>query len=192
MAIEMVPVRARIKIGDLVVSTPYVQSFNVRKQRGQASSFDATLKVRASSASRMSGSGVEISAGSSSVRLIFTGICKAAKVSPCYDDPNYVILSVSGVDALYKLEGQLYTRRCRGTESTWVTITGVTRKGLKSGKFSYSNEPTLHIDDGDVFKNTSFTIYGGQSSYEKNTVQGVGTEGAVPPVVLTVTPISKQ
>ena len=45
MAIERVKVRARIDIGGLSVSTPFVQSFNVRKQRGQISTFDASLKV---------------------------------------------------------------------------------------------------------------------------------------------------
>lgn len=185
MAITMVPIRATISIGDVNVSTPYVQSFNVRKQRGQPSTFDATVKIPASSSSRMSGGFVKIYAGSSNTKLIFSGICKAAKISPCFDDPNYVIVSLSGMDALYKLEGQLYTRRCRGTESTWVTITGVVRKGLKSGKFAYSNEPTLYIDDGDVLNKSSITVYAGISAKDKMDIPTVGGASVQPNIYLS-------
>ena len=46
MAIELVKIRAVITIGNsLTVETPFIQSFNVRKSRGQISTFDASLKV---------------------------------------------------------------------------------------------------------------------------------------------------
>ncbi len=147
MAIEMVKIRAKVSIGRLSVETPYVQSFNVRKQRGQVSSFDASLKVSHDEISgSMTGGNVVISAGENSAsETIFTGICKVAKISPCYDDPKYVILSISGVDQLSLLQGKRYTRRCRSTTSTWVAITGVVREGFKSGKFTYKNEPMITI-----------------------------------------------
>ena len=146
----MVKCRATVSIGGVSVSTPYVQSFNVRKQRGQVSTFDASLKVNgASIGGSLTGGSVVISAGTdSSKKTIFTGICRQAKVSPCFDDPAYVILSISGADALSLLHGKKYTRRCRETLSAWVGITGVVREGLRSGKFAYTNEPTIFTNGG--------------------------------------------
>jgi len=146
MSIEQVKIRARIEIGGISVSTPYIQSFNVRKQRGQVSTFDASLKVSHDQVSgKLTGGEVRIYAGEGSTNLIFTGMCRAAKISPCYDDPKYVILSVSGADVLSLLSGKKYTRRCRSTKSTWVSITGVTREGFKSGKLAYTKAPTVKI-----------------------------------------------
>lgn len=162
MAIERVKVRANITIGRLSVSTPYIQSFNVKKQRGQVSTFDASLKVSHDEISgTITGGNVVIKAGSeSSMETIFTGMCRTAKISPCYDDPKYVILSISGADASILLQGKRYTRRCRATTSTWVSITGVNREGLKSGKFSYDSEK-ITIDSGQL---GSTTITGNLSS----------------------------
>lgn len=147
MAIERVKVRARIDIGGLSVSTPFVQSFNVRKQRGQISTFDASLKVEGGTiVGGITGGDVKIYAGTEgNLNLIFTGICRTAKISPCYDDPKYVVLSVSGADQMMLLQGKKFTRRCRSSQSTWVAITGVNREGLKSGKFAYHNEPTIEM-----------------------------------------------
>jgi hypothetical protein len=146
----MVKCRATVSIGGISVSTPYVQSFNVRKQRGQISTFDASLKVNGDSiGERLAGGEVVISAGTaSSTHTIFTGICRQAKVSPCFDDPAYVILSIAGADALSLLHGKKYTRRCRETLAAWVGITGVVREGLRSGKFAYTNEPTIFTNGG--------------------------------------------
>lgn len=157
MAIDRVKVRGRVEVGGISVSTPFIQSFNVTKQRGQPGTFDAVLKVLGGSIGGSSvGGGVRIYAGEGTAsNLIFTGICRAAKISPCYDDPKYVILSISGTDVLSLLSGKRYTRRCRSTKSTWVTITGVNRKGLKSGKFAYQHESTLEMDDGDMEKKDS-------------------------------------
>jgi len=136
MTIELVPIRAVIKIGDLEVRTPFVQSFNVRKTRGQLSTFDATLKVDHSQISSSNiGGFVTISAGSNRIRKIYTGILKKSTVSPCWDDPGYVLLNISGTDILSHLQGKKYTRRCRATKSTWISIDSVTREGLRDGKF---------------------------------------------------------
>jgi len=159
MSIEMVKCRATVSIGGVDVSTPYVQSFNVRKQRGQISTFDASLKVNGTSiGGSLTGGSVVISAGSDgSKRTIFTGICRQARVSPCFDDPAYVILSISGADALSLLHGKKYTRRCRETLAAWVGITGVVREGLRSGKFAYTNEPTILTNGGKQLKEKSAT-----------------------------------
>lgn len=146
----MVKCRASVSVGGLTVETPYVQSFNVRKQRGQVSTFDATLKVHGDAiSSGVTGGSVKISAGRGSASgTIFTGICRQARVSPCFDDPSYVILNISGADVLSLLHGKKYTRRCRSTLAAWVGITGVVRDGLKSGKFAYNNEGTITTNSG--------------------------------------------
>lgn len=170
MAITMVKCRALVKVAGVSVETPWVQSFNVRKQRGQVSTFDASLKVRVSSVNDLISGDVEIYAGENSAsNLIFTGICRSAKISPCHDDPYYVILSISGADALSLLQGKKFTRRCRGTQTSWCSITGVVRKGLKSGKFAYNTEPIIEINDGDIEKKNNVTGYRGQ-----NIVDGLG------------------
>jgi len=152
MPIDRVKVRATITIGSLSVSTPFVQSFNVTKTRGQPSSFSASMKVGHDQVSgTITGDNVSIRAGGDgALKQIFTGIVKQAKISPCWDDPYYVILSISGADALSLLQGKKFTRRCRATRSTWVNIQSVVRPGLKSGRFAYVNAPTIEMDDGVV------------------------------------------
>jgi len=138
MTIKLVPIRATINIGDggLVVSTPYIQSFNVQKSRGQSSTFSATLKVSSSALSATNvGGRVTIYAGSSGQSKIYTGILKKSTVSPCWDDPGFVLLNISGTDVLSELQGKKYSRRCRATKSTWVSISSVSREGLRDGKF---------------------------------------------------------
>ncbi len=147
--IEMVKIRARIEIGNnLKVVTPFIQSFNVRKARGQTSTFDASLKVGHEDikGSNLNGK-VAIYAGSDAVKLIFTGIIKKAGISPCWDDPGFVFVNISGVDSSSLLQGKKYTRRCRGTKGTWVSIDSVIRAGLSDGKFAYDLD-TVQIDTG--------------------------------------------
>jgi len=163
--IERVCVRSVILIGDFSVCTPYVQSFNVKKQRGQISSFDASVKVlnEAINNNNLTGGCVKIYAGTSSGNLgdnwrdrlgvpgglpiIFTGIIKSAKINPCFDDPKYVVLSISGTDVLGLLEGKKFTRRCRSTISSWVGITGST-PGLKSDKLAFQQIPRFEVNAG--------------------------------------------
>ena len=141
MGITLVPIRATITIGGLSISTPFIQSFNVRKTRGQLSTFDASLKIdhTALTASNIGGF-VTISAGSASEHKIYTGILKKSTVSPCWDDPGYVLLNISGTDILSHLQGKKYTRRCRATNSTWISIESVTREGLRDGKFKKEHQ----------------------------------------------------
>lgn len=151
MSINLVKIRAQISIGNnFIVETPYIQSFNVRKSRGQLSTFDASLKVEYSkiSGSNVGGS-VKIQAGANgSMHTIYTGIMKKSTISPCWDDPGYVILNISGTDELSKLQGKKYTRRCRSTKSSWVAINSVTRKGLRDGKLDATHQ-VIETDPGD-------------------------------------------
>lgn len=168
MSIQQVKCRARVEVGGLSVATPYVLSFNVRKQRGQVGTFDASLKVNGESANGgMAGGQVKIYAGEGGVKLIFSGICRQAKVSPCYDDPKYVILTISGADVLSLLAGKKYTRRCRSSKAAWVGITGVVREGLKSGKFAYDKSGVIRTSGGSL-KSGLITGFVGGSPYDNS------------------------
>jgi hypothetical protein len=162
-AITEVPVRARISIGGLSVETPYVLSFNVNITRGQISTFDAVLKVEGSAIrGQISGDFCKIAAGVGSPRnTIYQGVIKKAKISPCWDDPKFVMLHISGEDILANLRGKKFTRRCRGTQSSWVSITGVVRPGLKSSKFIYQNDPTMFLDPGKPISQSELIHYPG-------------------------------
>lgn len=148
MGITTVPIRATVTIGSLSVSTPFVLSFTVRKARGQINTFDASLKVGHDKISGpVSGGSVSIKAGSKGkINQIFTGIVRNAKMTPCWDDPNYVILSISGNDTLSLLQGKKYTRRCRASLGQFCVITSA-RRGLKSGKFTYDSENVFELDE---------------------------------------------
>ena len=185
MGITRVKCRAQVSIGGLTVSTPFVQSFNVRKQRGQVSTFDASLKIPSGTAGNLAGGDVVIKAGEGSAnKTIFNGICRAAKVSPCFDDPSFVILSVSGADVLSYLQGKKFTRRCIATKSTWCAITGVNRKGLKSGKFAFNNEPQIEINDGICEKQDNRTGQRPENIGELKTAAAPSGETVKPVVII--------
>jgi hypothetical protein len=161
MAIEMVKIRASVALGNILAVTPsgnmasdnIIMSFNVDRNRGQISTFSASLKVKAGAVSgNILGSEVVIKAGrNSDSNLLFTGIARSANITPCRDDPIFIILNVSGNDVLSRLEGKKYTRRCRSTRGTWVSINNVTRPGLRTGKLAYTDmDPTIEPMGGDV------------------------------------------
>ncbi|MHA1833658.1 MAG: hypothetical protein ACTSV7_06665 [Candidatus Baldrarchaeia archaeon] len=152
--IEMVKVRATIEIGDAFrVATPFIQSFNVTKTRGQISTFSASLKV-SGAGSKIVGENIVIYAGEKNNEIkIFTGIVRRASITPCFDDPSYVIMNMSGNDVLSLLQGKQYTRRCKATAASWVTIQSVSRKGLKSGRFKAKNEEVIQMSDAELSEN---------------------------------------
>lgn len=165
MSITMVKIRAKITIGtSFTCRTPFIQRFNVNKSRSRPATFDASLKVANSVISgNISGDSVTIEAGESAsgdfsnLTTIFTGFIKQARISPCMDDPSYVIISISGIDPLGYLDGKKYTRRCRAAKGTFVTIDSVQRRGLKSGKFGYNKLSNVEINSGDVDKKYNLT-----------------------------------
>lgn len=137
MSIAQVPCRAEVCVGGLCVRTPYVLSFTVRKIRGQIGTCDAALKVRETPGG--GGSFMTIRAGKGGANnTVFSGIVTQAKIEACHDDPGYMILSVSAKDVLMLLEGKKFTRRWLSSEEgPFCLITGVSRPGLKSGKWAY-------------------------------------------------------
>lgn len=150
-SIEMVKIRATIQIGSFSVQTPFISSFNVTKTRGQISTFSASIKVKAGT-SEFVGQNIVIIAGEENrEEKIFTGLVKTATISPCFDDPEYVLVNLSGKDILSELEGKKFTRRCKASKATWVTIDGVSRKGLKSGKFkARAAKASFHVVDAEI------------------------------------------
>jgi len=183
MSINQVKCRAEVVVGGLSVKTPFVQSFNVRKQRGQPGTFDASLKVLGSSISGSSAGGDVKIYGQGN--LIFTGICRQAKISPCFDDPAYVILSISGADALSQLYGKKYTRRCRSTQATWAGITGVVREGLRSGKFMYNGQKLFTTVGGGPQSEYDFTG-SSRTSPTPSVKPTTGTASGGVPIAVTI------
>jgi len=160
--LNLVKVRARVSLGagsgSVVAETPgpkltdgsidgMILSFNVHKERGKSSTFSASLKVKYDVLSGNTIGDVHIEAGTEDggLNTIFRGIVKTAKVSPCHDDPSYVLINVSGSDVLSKLEGMKFTRRRRGTRVSWVSIDSIVRSGLRSGKFRYKTQDRLDL-----------------------------------------------
>ena len=184
MTIEIVKVRAEIMVGGLRFTTPndesdgIINSFSVNKSRTQISSFSATIKAKyASMVDRLTNGIVVISAGvEGNINKIFTGIIKKASITPCWDDPAFVSLNLSGTDSMSLLEGKKYTRRCRATKSTWISITGVVRKGLRSGKFKARVKPVVLLT-GDELSSDSSTIKNIPAEYSK--VGGDGVAGTI-------------
>lgn len=182
MGIERIKVRARVEIGSLTVSTPFVKAFNVTKARGQVSTFDATLKVSHDDVKgSMTGDNVKILAGTDSgLSQIFIGMVRKAKISPCWDDPKFVMLSISGEDILSRLRGKKFTRRCRATMSCWTAITGIARRGLKSDKFAFQNLPYLWTDGGGPLSESNRIHYvPGQGGTEERTAPPTNTDPGV-------------
>lgn len=170
MTITQVPIRAKVEIGDLTVETPYITSFNVHRRRGAPATFDVSVKVKDSVNNIGTGGGISISAGSPTPTKIFTGVVKGAKMTPCWDDPSYVILTLTGDDVLGLLKGKKYTRRCRGTKASFCMITGVTRAGLKSGKFAYTNDKVFEIESAKA--NMDLPAHG--TNVDVSAIKGVG------------------
>lgn len=156
MGVTQVPIRASVNIGGGSIETPYVLSFNVHRRRGAPSTFDASIKVKGDVGGGTPTGGISISAGSGGLNKIFTGIIKGAKVTPCWDDPSYVVITLTGDDALSLIQGKKYTRRSKGPGAgAFCLITGVVRSGLKSGKFANSGtDNAFTIDSGDVPENS--------------------------------------
>lgn len=196
VGIKEVPIRASIKIGNVTIKTPYILSFNVHKHRGEATTFDASIKIDKKSAKNI---GVRcrlsISAGSRKERKIFTGYIKSAKINPCWDDPGYAILALSGADRLSSIKGggAPHVDRKRDSKFIYCEITGVICKGEKSDENvgdGYS-EKKLWFDHGAL--NKDLASY--STNVDVRSVGGIGevvsSDKARDPVYLQVELITK-
>jgi len=176
----MVRCRCRVTVGGLVAGTPcnytnHVLSFNVDKSRGQPGTCSVSIRAQKGEAGFASNRGViTIAAGQNGANnSIFYGYIRSVTISPCREYPNCVMLNVTGVDALSKLEGKKYTRRCRSQLASWVSIDGVAREGIRSGKLMWvPNQPFLEFDGGKLSGQSEVSKYRGASlppSFEKPT-----------------------
>lgn len=147
MAIDVINIRAKIVFKeseyDLVIATPYIQSFSINKNRGATSTFSASIKVAAEYLSEISGE-IEIYAGTvDNIHIIFTGFIKRVVPSPVWDDPGYLMLNITGTDILYRLDNKRFTRRQEYSDSSWAQITDV-REGIRSSNLKYApSEPKM-------------------------------------------------
>jgi hypothetical protein len=175
---QLIPVAiyCTIYVGGITAHTPrssgnHVLSFNVDKVRGQAGTCSMSLRVYKGQASFSSGGDIRISAGANgAMNTIFYGFIKSITISPCRENPSFVIMNITGVDVLSKLDGKKYTRRCRSVSGTWVSIEGVTREGLRSSKLTYLPlDPHLSISGGKLNKedNLTRTRTQGLTAFEK-------------------------
>lgn len=160
MAIEKIPVRAEIYSGgtlgslELISYTPYILSFNVSKNRGQNSSFNASIKLNSDVLNKI-GKYIQIRAGrKGDLKTIFTGYVKKMVPNPSWDDPSFFIVNLSGTDALAELADKKITRRQTNSRNSWAKIDSVNRKGPKSGKFKFVKEPSIVVTDGDLSKDS--------------------------------------
>jgi hypothetical protein len=177
---QLIPVAiyCTVSVGGITAHTPrsagnHVLSFNVDKVRGQAGTCSVSLRVYKGQASFSSGGDIRISAGANgAMNNIFYGFIKSITISPCRENPSFVIMNITGIDVLSKLEGRKYTRRCRSVSGTWVSIEGVTREGLRSSKLTYLPlDPHLSISGGKLNKedNLTRTRTQGLTAFEKLT-----------------------
>lgn len=160
--INRVKIRARITVGNLIIVTPYILSFNVNITRGQISTFSASVKVPYTDVTgNITGDSIVIEAGENTASdTVFSGMVKKATISPVFDDPNFVLINMSGEDILSKLVGKKYTRRCRSTATSWVTIDNVVRKGLRSGKFRAKKSDYITMVNTELTENSEETKTG--------------------------------
>ncbi len=108
-------VRAKVTIGGgIVVVTPNVVSFNVRRARNQmAATFSASLKIPYTTANDI-GADIIIEAGlKGRLNKIFTGTIEKSTINPIRTDASMVMLNISGRDVLAALEGQKINRRVK-------------------------------------------------------------------------------
>jgi hypothetical protein len=204
MAIQMVKVRAIIEIGDgnLTAGTPplpydnHILSFNVDKARGQISSFSASLKVLRTeiSGGLLDSASVVIRAGTLSTyqsNKIFTGIIRNATITPNREDPEYVILNISGNDVLSRLNGKKFTRRCRGSKGVWVSIDGVAREGLRDQKLAFEQaKPSLDYWGGELYREEKLTTT--RAPVTDENVESVKDDYVKKEVVINVSPAEVQ
>jgi len=157
MSIKLIKVRASVVFGSVTVKTPFVLSFNVMKVRNKICTFSASLKVEKNSLGSSNSGMVKISAGEDHPKIIFTGILRHMSVAPCWDDPGYVVVNISGEDATSLLRGKSFSRRARGTKSVWATIDSVNRTGLRDGKWAYETGTVTLSPDAIVSENKQGT-----------------------------------
>lgn len=131
---------ATVIVGNYKVSSPYVKSFNITRQRGTLwASASATFELPNGLDTRGSlGGDFIIESGG---RRMFTGLVYKADSAPldpkskkdhCSEARSRLVVSVSGYDRLYALQGQKVTRRAMvvsSNDESFCLITGLSGGG---------------------------------------------------------------
>lgn len=142
-------IRAKITVGNVVVQTPDVVSFSVRRARSQmAATFSASLRVPYTISSEI-GADIVIEAGlKGALKTIFTGTVERSTINPIRTDASMVMLNISGRDVLAVMDGQKINRRVKayrtgeGPPERWGVINSVIKHNTsKMEKFP------IHITD---------------------------------------------
>lgn len=127
--VEIEKIRARVKINDYIIETPYVKSISVNKSRSSnIGTFSATIELPVNVNIGTTSGQVEIYAGTKNnylKRRIFTGVIRQVVANPCPGKPNYMLLNISGRDMMYKLENKKFSRRIKSDgPGVFVVIEG--------------------------------------------------------------------
>jgi len=134
-------IRAKITIGDVIIETPDVISFNVTRSRNTpTATFSASVKVPHDlvvESSQILNSNIIIEAGiKDSLKPVFTGIVYKCTVNPIRVDASKVILNLSGKDVLSLLDNQNVNRRVKTYRDgdrppeRWAAVTGVLKRDV--------------------------------------------------------------
>jgi len=133
--VDVQSVRAKVKIGDTVLETPYVKALSITRQRGTLwASASITLELPTGSSNTASGDDVKIYVTvDGNTKLLFTGYIETMDITPSMTKYGGVLLNMTAYDKLYKLRLLKVNRRIQiSPGDVWCSITGVTRKAGKS------------------------------------------------------------
>lgn len=187
--IEVEKIRARVVINDYIVETPYVKSFSINKSRTtNIGTFSCTLEIPANANIGYSSGTIEIYAGTEANYMSlrrFTGVIRQITPNPAPGKPNYMLLSISGRDIMYKLENKKFSRRIPSDgPGIFVTIEGsksqrpssvwASDRRVKTGQVTYTN-PTP--DPGRTEHNSLIKT----SDYSKSTGDWMGRPSEIVP-----------
>jgi len=134
--ITLEKIRAELDFGgELVFSTPDIESFSVQRSRQQlAATFNASITVPAD-VIFPAGQDMTIKAGTlGNLKTIFTGKVLSIDISPDHEDATSYVVNLSGQDIFQELEGHTFSRRQRTRgQSNFAAITGIASRNPQKG-----------------------------------------------------------
>jgi hypothetical protein len=170
LPISIEQIRARIEINTYVIETPYVKSFNITQTRGSLkNSFSATVEIPGNASLGNLNGNIVIYAGTKQnylSRKRFTGVINSVQATPSPGKPNYMLLNISGVDIMYKLENKKFSRRIPSEGlGVFVTIEGAKSqrpsgvwsidKTIRTGRSTFTSptpDPSQKKEHNTLFK----------------------------------------
>jgi hypothetical protein len=172
-------IRAEVWMGDtLLAKTPFINSFNVSKGRGQLSgTFNVTFEMIAGTQFPI-GQRLVIKAGTKgNLKSIYTGFIETTKISPAHAKPSYFSVNLGGQGVLSQLENKKFTRRLKSDgQGMFCLITG----GSSNRPSSVMSLDRTHSSGNRTATNLSPNpaTGGGEQSQWTKYVGGAGEGGA--------------